>query len=1082
MASLGKFSLLDCLLNGFVTRCFRDDTRCFRVGEKEKYHIANRMFNHRHCHSHCMDHLSLNSARPIFISCINEIEHLSVVEKHEYLFQKLRSATTGFTQKGYLKCDYNLGVGIESKLHGVCRNCFTQAYDIGDATLDRIRAEVRMGYQTSDCGRRASESSNELRHDPHFIKLLCKQAERLGYSLDPRQVGAMAVPNTVAALSCYAWMHNHFDLVACAAPNSCCMELEPITLSEVHDEYLLDMVHTHESGLGLTAFCRLWKTCFQHVRIREFKAVTGKCHTCAVLGIARKTHRDRMSREHIKLMHYLHRSAFMNERVSYYLKREQGKSQPKKYLSIITDGMAQSHCLLPWMGNVDQSDNLPQHFQGVYAHGRFLQFYRTFHNVLKGANQHIHALLMALERVEREEGRIPDTIYFQIDGGAENISKTVLAMCELLVARGITKKIVLSRLMVGHTHEDIDGKFALIWRRIRSAYCLTMSEYKDEVEKATTTQDGIKSEVIDLFAVIDFDAYLRPAIDAGFGRYAKRIGENDWSVLQFTFVAEDDENLIQHHFPLGVRTFYQQYCNPTTFRIVKDSHSLCGMTSDELRDIRPFPPAYPDEGLPEGMCIMQHFPRGQLKWEEFVGGSRAELETICHKIIHQFVSDVGTVVHGEWTAFRDEIAPQSDDVNEFLALHPEHGHIPLPRLFQPQQCEVSPSSIAASRKRNAALKRPDDRSTVSVPLDYVKRSSKKWKVTDLETQHSSKVVEGPRGVAYAIPVTCQSVKKKKSAVSAVEPEVEPEVEPSDSSSVDSNSTDSNDDDNGWLVCRKAHLVALPHAYGTPADFVGKEFTVPNKYLKKAFFAEKCSTGKIANVVRRVCQGDEEADEELYFKIYNNETYPDDQEPDAGSHDWQYVPCKQLMSASNDRRMITWKKVATTADTQDKSTKRAGRKRKQTWAFVTDKPKALYDDNSSEEETTDYDHGPRTRHQREHHTHTHRPKQSRKSVPVVQSQSSTAPVAIPEAVDEEMPFDAAKWREMLVNKVQKSLDDLKLQFAASSDRVGQTKNGTLSLMPRSSRGKKAVRAVSKGVLDEKTVALSDFSSDDNSDDS
>lgn len=324
---------------------------------------------------------------------------------------------------GCLKVDYNIGLGLEGRLNGVCYHCFCAAYEIGEATLYRIRAQVRKGYQTSDCGHRASESSNPLRHDPHFIKLICKQAQRLGYSLDPRQVGAMQVPNTVAALNCFAWMHEHFNLVGCAAPNSCLIELEPIRLTEVHDEYLLDQAHAHESGLGLVEFCRLWKHCFHHVRIREFKAVTGKCHTCATLGIARKTHRDRMSREHIKLMHELHRSAFMNERISYYIRRDQAKNQPRRYLSIITDGMAQSHCLLPWMGNIDQSDNLPQHLQGVYAHGRFLQFYRTYHNVLKGANQHIHALLLALEKVEREEGVYQTQFIYRLTEGLKMFPK-----------------------------------------------------------------------------------------------------------------------------------------------------------------------------------------------------------------------------------------------------------------------------------------------------------------------------------------------------------------------------------------------------------------------------------------------------------------------------------------------------------------------------------------------------------------------------------------------------------------------------------------------------------------------------------
>jgi len=34
------------------------------------------------------------------------------------------------------------------------------------------------------------------------------------------------------------------------------------------------------------------------------------------------------------------------------------------------------------------------------------------------------------------------------------------------VSKRLTRKIVLSRLLVGHTHEDIDAIFALIWKKL----------------------------------------------------------------------------------------------------------------------------------------------------------------------------------------------------------------------------------------------------------------------------------------------------------------------------------------------------------------------------------------------------------------------------------------------------------------------------------------------------------------------------------------------------------------------------------------------------------------------------------------
>lgn len=129
--------------------------------------------------------------------------------------------------------------------------------------------------------------------------------------------------------------------------------------------------------------------------------------------------------------------------------------------------MAQSHCELPWLKNLCSLKKLTQHIQGVLLHGRKSIFYRTFHNVVLGANVQIHTLLLTLENIQESEGKLPDTFFYQIDGGSENTAKVVLFLCELLVAKRVVKKLVLSRLLVGHTHADVDAEFGHLWKYIR---------------------------------------------------------------------------------------------------------------------------------------------------------------------------------------------------------------------------------------------------------------------------------------------------------------------------------------------------------------------------------------------------------------------------------------------------------------------------------------------------------------------------------------------------------------------------------------------------------------------------------------
>ena len=72
----------------------------------------------------------------------------------------------------------------------------------------------------------------------------------------------------------------------------------------------------------------------------------------------------------------------------------------KDYLSLVTDGVAQQHCLLPWSANMYQfPKHLTQHLQGFFAHGRLLRMYRTFHNGSNGANLQIHTFLLILEEI-----------------------------------------------------------------------------------------------------------------------------------------------------------------------------------------------------------------------------------------------------------------------------------------------------------------------------------------------------------------------------------------------------------------------------------------------------------------------------------------------------------------------------------------------------------------------------------------------------------------------------------------------------------------------------------------------------------
>lgn len=94
---------------------------------------------------------------------------------------------------------------------------------------------------------------------------------------------------------------------------------------------------------------------------------------------------------------------------------------------------------------------------------------------------------------------LPETLYYQIDGGSENTARAVYFLCELIVARRLVKCIKLSRLMVGHTHCDIDAAFAKIWThaRVILAFIIFLCQFSLLTRIATLT---LRKNIIELLS------------------------------------------------------------------------------------------------------------------------------------------------------------------------------------------------------------------------------------------------------------------------------------------------------------------------------------------------------------------------------------------------------------------------------------------------------------------------------------------------------------------------------------------------------------------------------------------------------
>lgn len=377
--------------------------------------------------------------------------------------------------------------------------------------------------------------------------------------------------------------------------------------------------------------------------------------------------------------------------------------------------MAQNHCNLPWMGNLAQFPQcLKQHLQGVLCHGRILTMYRTFHNIKNTANLQLHTLLLKLEDIHNLENGLPDTVYLQIDGASENTAKVVIAMCELIVHKRLTKKLVLTRLMVGHTHCDIDGVFGRLWLYIRDRHCMTPDDYANFIKIALSKSGSYEANVRNIFVIPNYAAIFDGCLDKHFESYAKK----EDTQHQFIFEAVEADKF----FPLGVKTTYRAYSSDEVIELTDKKYDNNEEESQDLDCdilqlyprkviVKTFPEATDQD--PGGMYVLQQLPSVKsILPQGFIAGSRKAFEKTMQFIQSKFEKNAPDVVTS-WKEF-SKLVPTSDDADQYLAENPGALHIPFHELLfngilvNGEGIAIKPVTVASKKKHSLPLVRSSD--------------------------------------------------------------------------------------------------------------------------------------------------------------------------------------------------------------------------------------------------------------------------------------------------------------------------------------------------------------------------------------
>ena len=257
---------------------------------------------------------------------------------------------------------------------------------------------------------------------------------------------------------CITWLDEYFKTYSDHSPNSLLSKVSLTFKQDLYNLYVKAMKGQSIPTVSYKRFLELWKVLFPYCINRPWCNVPGKCETCFMIQQARgKSGLDQRTSLMLQQCHAIHRGGlFMLERAKYKERILYALADKTKRMSIIIDGMDQSHCQCPYFGQTHTfSSPITQHITGVKEHGHGVTIYRTLGTVSKGANLTIYCILSQLEKFKKRNGKYPEEFLVQLDGGSENANQYVLGMLEFLVYQRLIKKIHFTRLPTGHTHEDI---------------------------------------------------------------------------------------------------------------------------------------------------------------------------------------------------------------------------------------------------------------------------------------------------------------------------------------------------------------------------------------------------------------------------------------------------------------------------------------------------------------------------------------------------------------------------------------------------------------------------------------------------
>jgi hypothetical protein len=281
-------------------------------------------------------------------------------------------------------------------------------------------------------------------------------------------------------------------------------ESDPTNASKV---YLPNMTSYPKAHQDYIEFCKNMGTPEGEIaglswfkeKFREYEAMIvvpkktplGKCSKCVAHGVYRdKVVTKNSQRDSTQELEFAkHRKLFTGQRAHYAANRDKARNSPGEFISMIADCSTKlAACTQPITRSlkVDQSFFLKN--SGILVHGvPDLLFYYLFPDLyVKGASDIVMTSLFETIKIvkNQEKHRNASTLLLQLDNcKGENKNRYMIGFAALLVKWGWFRRVQISFMITGHTHEDIDRMHSIFRKAFWAFGCFSPYHFLQIISK-----------------------------------------------------------------------------------------------------------------------------------------------------------------------------------------------------------------------------------------------------------------------------------------------------------------------------------------------------------------------------------------------------------------------------------------------------------------------------------------------------------------------------------------------------------------------------------------------------------------------